>query len=403
MMFFAKYNNNSLLPLENKENKRLLFIDMARSIAILLMLEGHFIEVVFENFRPMVDTYKLNKTSGNIFFDCWYFIKGFTAPMFFTVTGIVFVFLLVNEKKLRENTRIKKGFRRAIELIFWGYLLQVNLRSFDLYINGDFSSWLSAYHVLQSIGVGILILLIVYIIQRFIRFGSLWLYYFIVATSVFMFYPFIKSLPQDVFFPENAPIFIQNMFKGPHSVFPIFPWIAFTLYGGMIGAIVKKYQKQVKSYFVIIIFIGLGILLDSFSYSICSFVDYTAKELYINENLNFVTNAWLYSRFGQIILVLGCLILVEKLLPIKNNLFLKVGQNTLPIYIIHVIVLYGGVFGFGLNKIWGKQLSGVESIFGAILFIAFFVVMIKYWDFVERSWAIFKNKIVSFVLKQNGK
>ena len=54
---------------------RLMFIDMARSVAILLMLEGHFIEIVFEDFRPMVDTFKLNRTSGSILFDIWYFIK----------------------------------------------------------------------------------------------------------------------------------------------------------------------------------------------------------------------------------------------------------------------------------------------------------------------------------------
>jgi len=386
------------VSLEQNESKRLLFIDMARSIAILLMLEGHFIEVVFENFRPMVDTFKTDKTSGNIFFDYWYFIKGFTAPMFFTVTGIVFVFLLVDDQKLRNNVRIKKGIRRSIELIIWGYLLQINLRYLGHYFTKDIPSWLTAYHVLQSIGIGILMLLVVYIIQRIVKFGNLWIYYFIVATIVFMFYPFIKSLPQDVFFPEKAPMIIQNIFKGQHSVFPIVPWLAFTLYGGMIGAIVKKYRKKIKSTLVIVIFLGIGILLTCFSYQFCKFVDTFAKLLTLNDNLAFVANAWLYSRLGQIILVLGVLILIEKLIAIKNNLFLKVGQNTLPIYIIHVIILYGGIFGFGLNKILSKQLNGTQSVIGATLFIAFFVVMIRYWDLIERWWATLKKRSIRLML-----
>ena len=37
-----------------KPKVRLKFIDMARSLAILLMLEGHFIELLFSNFKPMV-------------------------------------------------------------------------------------------------------------------------------------------------------------------------------------------------------------------------------------------------------------------------------------------------------------------------------------------------------------
>lgn len=374
---------------------RLMFIDMARSVAILLMLEGHFIEIVFEDFRPMVDTFKLNRTSGSILFDIWYFIKGFTAPMFFTVTGIVFVFLLINEQKFFENPRVKKGIRRSVELIFWGYLLQLNLRSFDQYLKGDFSAWITAYHVLQSIGVGIAALLFIYWLHKTLKFGSLAFYYFIAGTCIFILYPGFKAMPQGTYFPQNAPEIIQNMFKGPYSVFPIIPWMAFTLYGGMIGAIVKKHKENIKSYFFIFLFIGVGILLNVLSYPIFFQIDVIVKKLNISNDLNFVANAWLYSRFGQILLVLGVLIFIEKMVTIKENLFLKVGQNTLPIYIIHVIILYGGIFGYGLNNWLSAKLNGIESVTGAIIFIGTFVIMIKYWDSIEDRWASFKSRLFS--------
>lgn len=383
------------VPLAKKP--RLMFIDMARSIAILLMLEGHFIEIVFEDFRPMIDTFKQNRTSGNIFFDSWYFVKGFTAPMFFTVTGIVFVFLLINEQKFFENPRVKKGIRRSVELIFWGYLLQLNLRSFDKYLAGDFSAWITAYHVLQSIGVGIAALLFIYWLHKTIKFGSLALYYFIAGTCIFILYPDFKSMPQGTYFPQNAPEIIQNMFKGPYSVFPVIPWMAFTLYGGMIGAIVKKHKENIKSYFFVFLFIGIGILLNALSYPICLQIDNIVKKLNISSDLNFVTNAWLYSRFGQILLVLGVLIFIEKVVTIKENLFLKVGQNTLPIYIIHVIILYGGIFGYGLNNWLSAKLNGIESVIGAIIFIGTFVIMIRYWDSIESRWASFKSRAFSIV------
>lgn len=370
-----------------------MFIDMARSIAILLMLEGHFIEIVFENFRPMVDTFKLDRTSGNVFFDAWYFIKGFTAPMFFTVTGIVFVFLLINEQKFFKNPRVKKGIRRSVELVLWGFVLQLNLRSFDQYIVGEFSSWNAAFHVLQSIGVGIAALLFIYWLHKTIGKGSLAFYYFIAGTTIFVFYPFFKGLPQGVYFPASAPEIIQNMFRGPYSVFPIVPWTAFTLYGGMIGAIVKKHKDNIKSYKFIVLFIGIGIILNSFSYPIFKQLDLFVKKANIYDNLSFVTNAWLYGRFGQILLVLGVLIFIEKVVSVKENLFLKVGQNTLPIYIIHVIILYGGIFGYGLNDWLGKSLNGIESIIGAIVFIAFFVVMIKYWHHVKTWWSAIKTRL----------
>ena len=83
-----------------KSNKRLKFIDMARSIAILLMLEGHFIEHTFKDFKPMISSIKENGKSSSLLFDWWYFMKGFTAPMFFVVTGIVFVYLLAKNEDL---------------------------------------------------------------------------------------------------------------------------------------------------------------------------------------------------------------------------------------------------------------------------------------------------------------
>ena len=45
----------SNLNLTQSENiQRILFIDLARSIAIILMLEGHFITLTFEDYTTMI-------------------------------------------------------------------------------------------------------------------------------------------------------------------------------------------------------------------------------------------------------------------------------------------------------------------------------------------------------------
>ncbi|MFM8962283.1 MAG: heparan-alpha-glucosaminide N-acetyltransferase domain-containing protein, partial [Sphingomonadales bacterium] len=70
----------------NKPKTRLYFIDMARTIAILLMLEGHF---VHDSLAPIYasDSYPAYVT--------WKFIRGFTSPTFLTVTGLIFTYLLL--------------------------------------------------------------------------------------------------------------------------------------------------------------------------------------------------------------------------------------------------------------------------------------------------------------------
>jgi uncharacterized membrane protein len=365
-----------------KPKVRLKFIDMARSFAILLMLEGHFIEHTFSNFKPMIALIKEKGTSGYLLFDWWYFMKGFTAPLFFVVTGVVFVYLLARNKEagFAKNPRIHKGFRRALELLFWGYLLQLNLR----YLTNTFNHehpWIYAFHVLQSIGVGIMFLLLIFGLYKLINKGPLYLYYFIAGTIVFCIYPSMKHVDDGVFFPANAPQVIQNIIHGPRSVFAIIPWMAFTLYGGMVGALIIRFQDHVKKYWFSFTFIGVGILLTIFGRTVGLFLD-DALEL-INLDLNLVENSWLYGRMGQVFIFLGILVLIDRWIDFKGELFLKIGQNTLPIYIIHVVILYGGIFGLGLNQFMKHSLSGVEAIFGAALFIGFFVVFINYFEFFD--------------------
>ena len=160
-----------VLPLEKKP--RLKFIDMARSIAILLMLEGHFIGLSLgQEYRD----------PDNFVYMCWNFVRGFTAPMFFTVTGVIFVYLLsAKNEGFLSNKRVTKGFKRSGEFLFWGFFLQLNfIESGKTIFNSifgdatlDFGTWVYAFHVLQCIGVGIACLLLIYGLRQLIGFGHL--------------------------------------------------------------------------------------------------------------------------------------------------------------------------------------------------------------------------------------
>lgn len=365
-----------------KPKVRLKFIDMARSFAILLMLEGHFIEHTFKDFKPMIALVKENGTSGYFIFDWWYFMKGFTAPLFFVVTGVVFVYLLARNKEagFARNPRVRKGFKRSLELLFWGYMLQLNILRITHTFDNEFP-WLYAFHVLQSIGVGIMFLLLIFGLYKLINKGPLYLYYFLAGSIVFCFYPAIKSVGESVYLPTNAPQVLQNIIHGRWSIFPIVPWMAFTLYGGMVGALIIRFQDHVKKYWFSLTFIGVGIMLNGFGRPIGLFLDDVLEMM--NIDLSLVENSWLYGRMGQVFIFLGVLMLIDRWVNFKGELFLKIGQNTLPIYIIHVVILYGGIFGIGLNQYMKHTLSGTEAVLGAAIFIAFFVIFIKYYEFFD--------------------
>lgn len=97
------------------------FIDMARSVAIILMLEGHCT-------GALADQYRNKEYLG---YAIWGQIHGWTSVLFFTVSGVIFTYLLSahNEFAYWKNVRVRKGYKRVLQLLFWGYLIQINLKA----------------------------------------------------------------------------------------------------------------------------------------------------------------------------------------------------------------------------------------------------------------------------------
>lgn len=391
---------------------RLKFIDMARSIAILMMLEGHFTGAALSW------DYRKNEYLA---YDIWHNIHGLTSPLFFTVTGVIFVYLLTAKGAggYFTNIRVKKGFRRVLTLLFWGYFIQLNLWSIgqSVYYGSEFHmNWFYAFHVLQSIGVGIFFLLVIYGIYKLINKGAVYWYYLFGALVVFGFYAQMKAhitwddklielgkmtAEQRRFLPKGAPLFIQNMFYGQFSDFSILRYAGYTLMGGMIGSIIRTFEHKTREWWFGASFIAVGILISSFIQAGLHQIDN------LTENWGWVTegrwemNATHFIRLGQVITVLGLLMLVDAYFNVKAKLFLKVGQNTLPIYIVHVIILYGGIFGFGLKPLaFDENLGPWQAILISMSAMIFFVIMVKYIEPLERIY--FKVKNILFFRKEKA-
>jgi uncharacterized membrane protein len=361
---------------------RLQFIDMARSIAIILMLEGHFVDTTLgKQFRRPLGIQRFAEWNY-IIFDIWEYIRGFTSPMFLTITGVVFVYLLLgNEKEtFFKNIRVKKGFKRILELLFWGYLLQVY-----------------SFHVLQCIAIGIFIILSCYGLSRLLKFIPIWLFYLTVGTLLFTLYIPLQKLP--IPWPQNAPEFIQNIIRNnpKFSIFPIIPNLGFTMYGAFIGTILHKFKDQVLSYKFQLSLFFTGIILFFFANEFLIFFN---KYLLFNAVPKLFSIDWLYERVGMSILVLSILLLMNILFGNRpNNLFLKMGQNTLTIFIIHFMVLYGSVIVIGINDFFNQKnnpLNPWQAFIGAVLFIGFHALLVQYLDKIKEKLRFILEPISKF-------
>ncbi|MFN5031907.1 MAG: acyltransferase family protein, partial [Flavobacteriia bacterium] len=392
-----------------EKRPRLKFIDMSRSLAILLMLEGHFTGAALAN-EYRKDDYLLYKI--------WHNIHGLTSPLFFTVTGVIFVYLLSVNNTLTyfHNSRVKKGFKRVLELLFWGYFIQLSLWSIiqSFYYGSKFHlEWFYAFHVLQSIGVGIFFLLVIYGIFKWINKGALHWYYLVSGLLLFVGYSSMKNYIQldeqaiaeglqkgPKYFPNNAPAIIQNMFYGKFSDFSFLRYSGYTILGGMLGSIIRTYENKTKEWWFGTTFLVTGIIISIFIQPIFRNIDNFTEWIGITEKGFYELNATAFIRYGQVVSVLGVFMLIDKYVDVKAKLYLKLGQNTLPIYVVHVIILYGGIFGIGLKPIVFDENLGPWIAAGiSAIAILFFTLMVYYIEILEDKYETF-IRLITFKKKK---
>src|SRR5690606_2994851 len=120
-----------------------------------MMLQGHFIDTLL---NPVW------RDSSYLAYNIWSYFRGVTAPTFFTISGLVFLYLLLKAKdKGTDNKRIKKGLTRGLMLLGIGYLLRI---SFSNWLSGYFDTYFLVIDVLQCIGLSLIILIGLYLLTQ---------------------------------------------------------------------------------------------------------------------------------------------------------------------------------------------------------------------------------------------
>lgn len=368
------------------KNQRIHFLDFSRSVAILMMLQGHFISMTLESYPSFMAEVRLNGHSGNFWFSTWGFFRGLTAPLFFSISGAVFTFLLHKEWLKSEASffrlnRVRKGLRRAFSLLGIGYLLQLNLKFLKYYLAGHFNPHFLGFHILQCIGVGLLTLLLFSALISKVKTHS-WLLYLFIAALIFTVTPFIRM--QEGYLPSGAHPIIQNMIQGPETGFSIFPWIGYVFFGAGFGHFLTKFgtgnnNKKVYTYLLSVgtIFFGLGWLVTLFGQE--NLAHYHYKYL------------WSFDRALFVTLLLMLFTYLSSFERFRPRLFMAVGQETFVIYVVHAIILYGAITGFSLRTFLENKLSAMEAILGALIFLSFFIGLVQLLDPIRQKLHNFRT------------
>ena len=345
--------------------KRIIAIDLMRAFAVVMMIQGHTVQSLLD---------VSYKTSDSFVYHTWLFLRSFTAPLFIFVSGMIFTYLLFQNKNIvksadskntesnsknqfsfRSNPRILKGIKRGISLILIGYLLRYpTIKIFGLE-GVSYSQWITFFAVdaLHLIGVG-LVLIVLFATFSFKLKANPIITFSILAMAVFIASPFVNLIEWN----SSANIFLTSYITFQFgSILPLFPYLQFVFIGAVLGIMLSEKPKLLceKRNLLVILLFG----------SVVVFISYITNTEY----------SYAFLRIGVIIFLLslfGFLGNTEKLLP---KFIKSLARNSIWLYIIHLVILYGSPISIGLFQIVGKTLSAEISIFIALIMLILMTII----------------------------
>jgi len=345
-----------------------------------MMLQGHFIDTLLN---------PIHRDEAHTVYQIWSYFRGITAPTFFTISGLVFMYLLLRARdKGNDGSRLKKGLYRGLLLLGIGYALRIN---FSNWFQGQFNGNTLAVDVLQCIGLSLILLILIY---RLFRLNSYILSIVLVTLGCLSFLtePLYRTLNL-----EQVPLLFSNyMTKANGSVFTILPWFGYTAFGAFLATVFFRHvhRKRFKIVTVLTFFVVGLLLIYKSSWLLVRLYRLTDIELF---NAVAYYN-YLFTRFGNVLLLFGVFYSFETLW--RQSIITKIGEKTLSIYVIHFIIIFGSFTGLGLRHFFYEALNPTEAIIGALLFI-FIVCFISFY-YVKTNAFIYKGvrKCIKLIKKQ---
>jgi uncharacterized membrane protein len=350
---------------------RLAFIDLLRGWALIVMIEVH----VFNTFiLPVMKT-----TS---WFQILNFINGLVAPSFTFISG--FVFLLASQRKLESFRTYGSAFWKQLGRIglVWGtgYFLHLPFFSFHRMISDTTEEgWLNFYQVdvLHCIAFGLLILFISRLLIKNGRAYRMFLLssgLFVVIATMFVWnYDFLNLIP--------API-AAYINSRHYSLFPLFPWLAFMLFGGYFASryIDAREQKKEKEFIIHFSFAGAILLVacmigmemqDNLHILL---IDIRANPLFFFERLGIVmlllTVCWFYADYRKT----------------EKSFVLEVSKESLMVYTAHLLVIYGRFWNERSPSFYyGGTLSISECLISTLALILLMIGAAIIWGWLKRN------------------
>jgi len=359
--------------------RRWVALDLFRFAAVILMVQGHTFNVLIEEaVRP----------------EKWYrwhgYIHGYTAPMFLFAAGLAFG--ITTFRRWDDHTRLGRELYKRIEryltIIAIGYLLHLPRFSFDALTHASEHQMRVFLKVdaLQNIGVTLLACeLLVFLLAKRERLVAALA---VLATAVVLVGPWAWRQPVEAWLPL-ALVGYVNDHAG--SSFPMVPWSGFILVGIVAAYAVHHARPKVGWNGL-----GKGFATAGSALLALPLLLYTAGIDPFGEHNFWKTGPWFFLwRVGMVMILLALLCGLAAWLGRRTEsghppgralpVLQVMGQESLVVYVGHLVVLYGSPAHTGFHHSLGRQLGPGAAL---LFFFGLFAVMAA----LAWSWHTLKTR-----------
>jgi uncharacterized membrane protein len=319
---------------------RVIFIDLARALAVVLMISGHTSSALLSA------SYRSSE-----WFNVWQFQRGLTSALFLLLSGFAFSVATSRHwsSHVNPSATVVKRLRRFGLFVLLGYSLHFPVRHFSELPGASGTQWRAflAVDVLQLIGVTFMFIQLLVMVVRTRR---------MFTVAVFGVSALLVALAPSVWrtnWSESLPLFLSSyLSSSTGSQFPLFPWAAFVLLGAGIGQLFAHWGAASLRTFA-----NWGMLLPG------GVLVAIASNMRIGPAAAVGLDDWTWIpgqillRTGVCLAVLGVVAHISYRIKQLPHVFGAVAQESLVVYFVHLCVVYGSVWNRGLYQFYGEALS----------------------------------------------
>jgi uncharacterized membrane protein len=349
-----------------KVDRRWLALDLLRFLAVLLMVQGHTFTALIEDAVRSLGWYRWHN-----------YIHGYTAPLFMYSAGLAFGVTTLRgwDKQSVWGPVARKRVFRYLIIVGIGYALQLPSSSLRPVLRGMADERLArvlAVNALQVIGVTLLLCqLLALVVRRRQAFVALC---GTMGTAVVLLGPLFWRTPFQDHMHVGLAAYLTNQ---TGSLFPIVPWGGFIFAGiitaHLVGDVSRAERRAALGPWLALA--GGALVLLAYG------MDHSGLDPFGEHNF-WKTSPWFFLwRLGCILPILGAFCVFEGWRtrrgpradgPVMNTVRVM-GQESLIIYVGHLVLIYGFMLPWSMYRSWKHALDLGQAI-GA--FLGLFVLMV---------------------------